>query len=659
MTVAAEEGRVIRPSVPTVTTPEGLAEVVAFYEQQPQVVIDVETVGDHRIDPRRNRVLWVGLAAQGRVDIIPIGHPNGELVERRQHVLPSGLARLAEGKPLRKTDVSKAESKVRKVFGPPPEQLMPAEVFQSLQPILFNEDIRIIGHNVKFDMCSIAKYYGGTVPGVSLGDTLIAEFVCNDLLQHHLSLADCTKRRLGYEMAKGVGAEVEAYSYQEVARYLALDVKMTWLLWKDVEKRLTGLKLWNVFGLEMDLLKVLMEMEQTGTLVDVAALKVLRAELEQGHIDAKARAYKAAGGPFNVNSSADKVRLLFTPEGRNLKPKILTEKTQKPATSEDALKAHPKDPLCQALLELATIKKLESTYVTPYLGGEVERTTAGKTKMVTRESLLVHGRAHTNFKSHGAATGRLSSSNPNLQNIPARGVYGKRIRDMFIADPGHKIVQADYSQIEPRIIASLSQDPVMMAAYLNNEDIYTAIAAPMGLERAAGKLLILAMSYGVGPDKIAAELGVTLKRAKEILDEFEHSYPTIMAYKQQVIKQAAQRRPVPYVRTILGRRRLLPDLNSSDFGHRKRAERQAFNAKIQGSAADVIKVAMVRAHALIPDESKMLLTVHDELLVLAPDEQVEETASALRVAMEEVGLPQVTVPLVADVKVVDRWGEAK
>lgn len=658
MTESAE-GRVIRPSVPTVTTEAQLAEVVAFYSEQDELVIDVETVGEYRIDPRRNQVLWVGLATKGRVDIIPLGHPNGELVEKRRSLLPSGLARLAEGKNLRKGDISKAEGKITKVFSDPPKQLGPGTVFAALRPLLFSPDIRVIGHNIKFDLCSLAKYYNGEVPGVSLGDTMIGEFVTNDLLQHQLSLAACCKRRLGYEMEKGVGAEVEMYSYQEVARYLALDVKMTWLLWRDVWSRIEKLRLRNVFGLEMDLLKPLMEMEQTGTLVDVEALKVLRAEIEQGELNATAAAYKAAGRKFNVGSQAEKRALLFTEEGRNLKPKVFTAKTQEPATSEDALKAHPKDPLCQALLEIATLAKLRSTYVIPYLGGDVTRTTAGKEKTTERKSLLVNGRAHTNFKSTGAATGRLSSSNPNLQNIPARGAYGKRIRDMFMADPGCKIVQADYGQIEPRIIASLAKDPVMTNAFLEKTDIYTAIAGPMGLDRQAGKQMILAMSYGVGPDKISNELGITQTRAKEILDEFEDAYPALTTYKNHVIAEAMKRRPMPYVRTILGRRRLLPDLTSTDFGLRARAKRQAFNAVIQGSAADVIKVAMIRAHQMIPEESKMLLTVHDELLVLSPDKFVEETTVALRAAMEEVVLPGITVPLVAEVNVAHAWGECK
>ena len=199
----------------------------------------------------------------------------------------------------------------------------------------------------------------------------------------------------------------------------------------------------------------------------------------------------------------------------------------------------------------------------------------------------------------------------------------------------------------------------MLAAYAEGRDIYAAIAEPMGLDRAAGKLLILAMSYGVGPDKIATELKVTQKRAKEILKSFEDEYPALTKYKEQVIKEAAGRRPVPYVRTILGRRRILGDLRNGDYGARARAERQAFNARIQGSAAEVIKVAMIRVHSMKDPDIKMLLTVHDEILLLSPDELVDEAAAVLKEGMEGVLLPGITVPLTAEVHTVQRWGDAK
>lgn len=929
-------GRVLRPVVPTVVTEEALSEVVAHYLTLDEFVIDVETVGDHRINPRLNQVLWVGLAAEGRTDIIPLGHPNGELKELKRALLGSAAKRLSEGKDLRRSDVSKADSRARKVFYDPPEQLMPAVVFEALRPILYGS-ARKIGANIKFDLCSIAKYYGGEIPPAPHGDVIIGDFLLDDTHQHQMGLAHITKRRLGYAMPKGVGKEVEAYSFQEVARYLAGDVKFTWLLWKQIKAELEAKHLSSVMNLEMDVLDAVMAMEQVGTLVDVAALKRLREELDEGILTVTADAYRAAGKPFNVQSNADKRKMLFTPEGRNLTPKVFTTKTNEPATSEDALKAHPRDPLCKALLGLSELKKLMSTYVVPYLGGEVERTTAGKTKTVIRESLLVNGRVHTSFKQHGARTGRFScvagetllhtsrgtfrfdeyvpvqgdtvlthtgswmpvvrkiykgistmyrvrnssggdlvatadhrlltpsgwvrvgdlsvgddvlsvserevcarreqqsegsvsvqgrrqahgggtgegvgnlipecpvhrvavsscsgvrggespsvltvqdgreephagqewfaapqlqgndfhwgrlhpvqeqwpvraqspggrgtcarsrevaggirrspyrreqaeqlfgqlgaddccwssevasrsrveditalepmgvwdievegdhsyaaggflnhnSTNPNLQNIPSRGAYGQVIRSMFIPDPGHTLIVSDYSQIEPRVMASFSGDKTMLAAYNEGRDLYQAIADKLGVTRDAGKTLILAMAYGIGPQKISHDLEMGVRAARDLLDDFARQFPALERYKQQVIREAARRRPVPYVVTVLGRRRLLPDLASRDPEMRSKGKRQAFNTMIQGSAADIMKLAIIRAHKMIPEEARVLLTVHDELVVMSPNEIVDETVEALREAMEGVGLPQMKVPLKVDIGTGQNWSEAK
>lgn len=657
MTVAAA-GRVLRPAVPTVVTEEALSEVVAHYSSLDEFVIDVETIGGHRIDPRRNQVLWVGLAAEGRIDIIPLGHPNGELKELKRALLGSAAARLADGKELRRSDISKADSRARKVFHEPPEQLLPATVFEALQPVLFSSS-RKIGANIKFDLQSIAKYYSGQVPPPLHGDVIIGDFLLDDTHQHQMGLAHIAKRRLGYTMPKGVGKEVEAFSFQEVARYLAGDVKFTWLLWKQIKAELEAKNLSSVMNLEMDVLNVVMDMEQTGTLVDVAALERLREELEEGIVTVTADAYRAAGKTFSVTSNADKRKMLFTAEGRNLTPKVFTEKTGEPATSEDALKAHPRDPLCKALLSLAELKKLMSAYVVPYLGGDVERTTAGKTKIITRESLLVNGRVHTSFKQHGARTGRFSSTNPNLQNIPSRGTYGPVIRSMFIPDPGHTLIVSDYSQIEPRVMASFSGDKTMLSAYNEGRDLYQAIADKLGVSRHAGKTLILAMAYGIGPSKIAHDLDMGVQAARSLLDDFARQFPALERYKAQVIREAARRRPVPYVVTVLGRRRLLPDLVSRDPELRSRGKRQAFNTMIQGSAADIMKLALIRAHKMIPEQSRVLLTVHDELVVMSPHEVVEETVSSLREAMEGVGLPQMKVPLKVEIGTGKNWSEAK
>jgi DNA polymerase-1 len=320
-----------------------------------------------------------------------------------------------------------------------------------------------------------------------------------------------------------------------------------------------------------------------------------------------------------------------------------------------------KDELVDALLEYADLNKLMTTYVTPYKGGMIERETNGKKTLTEKKSLLINGRVHTNFKSHGAETGRLSSSEPNLQNIPSSGEYGKLVRNLFVAPPGHKLVVADYSQIEPRVIASLAHDPVLIDNYLTGGDIYTTIGDTMGVDRKAGKVLVLAISYGVGPDKIATSIGCTIKEAKDLLTRFEKEFSSIAKYKAKVIRFAKNNSPIPYVETLFGRRRYIPDLLSKEQGLLSRAERQAFNTMIQGSAADIMKLALVRAHSCFMAENdiKVVLTVHDELVTICPEDRAEEVAEAIRESMEGVKLEAIKVPLKAEVYIVDKWGQAK
>jgi len=362
--------------------------------------------------------------------------------------------------------------------------------------------------------------------------------------------------------------------------------------------------------------------------------------------------------------------------GQGLKPKVLTPKGQAKeadniplelsdySVAADALEPYRNsNELVRAMLEYADLNKLLSTYVIPYLGGEVTRTTAGKSKTETKESILINGKIHCDFVQHGAETGRFSSRNPNLQNIPAPEdpekvpedkQYGRMLRNLFYAPPGYKLVVADYSQIEPRVIASMSKDPIMMQNYLEGGDIYTTVGNTMGVNRKAGKVLVLAMAYGVGPDKIAHQIGCKLNEAKQLLNDFAEKFGSVNKYRNVVVSTTRQR---GYVTTILGRRRYIPEINSKSFSEKSGAERQAFNTRIQGSAADIIKLAMIRAQDMVPKEAKILLTVHDELVTLTPDSKAEETAEAIREAMEGINL--LDVPLLADVKIVQRWGEAK
>jgi DNA polymerase I-like protein with 3'-5' exonuclease and polymerase domains len=384
-----------------------------------------------------------------------------------------------------------------------------------------------------------------------------------------------------------------------------------------------------------------------------------------------------------MNSVKEKQELLFSSKeegGRGIKPNLririaLTAKGQEVAAntpekltihhysvSSDALEFYrKKDELVDAILEYQDLNKLMTTYVMPYLGGEITRTTMGKEKIVDKKSLMINGKVHTNFKAHGAETGRFSSSDPNLQNIPSSGEYGKLIRNLFIAPPGHKLIVADYSQIEPRIIASFSGDPIMVENYRTGGDIYTTIGDTMKVDRKAGKVLVLAIAYGVGPEKIAQSIGCSVTDAKDLLARFEAQFSDIAKYKAKVIRQATAKSPIPYVETIFGRRRYIPDLKSQDRGLKSRADRQAFNTVIQGSAADLMKLAIVRAHSCFTDEpnANVILTIHDELVTVAREDLAEEVAEAIRESMEGIHLPEITVPLIAEAKIVDKWGDGK
>lgn len=655
-----------------ITTEKQLSDLDEYYSKQDAFVFDVETMGDHRGDPRQNQVVWIAMATHNRVDVIPMGHPNGEYVRTEYPLLPSAQDRLIKGLPLRASDYSKDERKATKIFSEAPDQLTPGEVFKALKPLFFS-DILKIGHNLKFDIQSVTKYLG-ELPHQPYACTLNAAFILDTRNSRHLGLDDCLKREFDYNMVKGVGAQIEAHTFDDVATYAGLDAEWTWKLWNRYAPKLEEDNVHGVFKLEMDILHVISKMELHGAEIDVEALKVLKANLELQLETTKAEIYRLAGKAFNINSGPEKQKLLFSAKkdgGRGLRPRVLTPKgvtnsenglapvISDYSVSEPALKSFQgKDALVDALLNYSDLNKLLTTYVIPYLGGDITRTTSGKAKTVAKKSLLLKGRIHTDFIQYGADTGRFSSRNPNLQNVPnPRTANGKAIRNLFVAPEGHQLVVADYSQIEPRILSSFSNDRVLCQNYIDGVDIYTTIGDTVGVDRSGAKTLVLGMMYGIGPEKIAASIGVSGKEARDLLDSFGRKFPAISKYKRQVVAETRRRGPVPYALTYMNRRRYLPDLLSREMGKRASAERQAFNTVIQGSAADLIKLAMVRADGLLPDGAAMILTIHDELVTVAPKEIIEETAAAIREAME--GIKALSIPMLADVKIVDKWGEAK
>ena len=654
--------------------------MVAYYLTQESFCYDVETVGPQRGVTVVNEVLWISLATNGRGDVIPMGHPNGEFEGEAFPLTPTGQLRKEEGLSIRESDYSKDKRKAITTYGPAPIQLFPAEVFTALYPLMFGKDRTLVGHNLVFDLTSLAKYYGGEVPTGPYFDTMIASFLYDNKNKNKCGLDDCLAREFGYHMVKGVGKEVEKYSFSTVAKYAYLDAKYTYMLYKNVlQKKLEEGQLTKVMNLEMSVLKVLCAMKLAGAPIDIDQLQVLHDQLEINIEKARSDVYRIAGKVFNINSNPEKQVLLFSSKsdgGQGLKPKILTDKGKKKdeggealdisdySVSSPALELYRgSNELVNALLEYSDLNKMLTTYVIPYLGGEITRTSNGKSKISQKESLLINGKIHCDFVQHGAETGRFSSRNPNLQNIPAPEdpdkvpedkQYGRMLRNLFAAPEGYKLVVADYSQIEPRVIASMAKDPIMLDNYLNGRDIYTTVGDTMGVNRKAGKVLVLAMAYGVGPDKIAAQIGCTVTQAKSLLQDFSSKFKAVDKYRILVVGSTRQR---GYVTTLLGRRRYLPEINSKNFGEKAGAERQAFNTRIQGSAADIIKLAMVRAYEMLPKESKLLLTVHDELVTLTPDDKVAETAEAIREAMEGINL--LDVPLIADIKTVQKWGMAK
>ena len=655
-----------------ITTKEQLDELVAYYLKQDAFAYDLETVGPQRGVTVVNEVLWISMATHGRGDVIPLGHPNGDFLELIRPLKATGERRKEAGLPLREQDYSTDDKKATTVFGPPPEQLLPAEVFAALKPLMFGDNRTLVGHNLIFDLTSIAKYYENQFPIGPYFDTMIASFLYDNKNKNKCGLDDCLAREFGYHMVKGVGKEVEKYDFGTVAKYAYLDAKYTFMLYKSVlQKKLEEGNLVNVMNLEMGVLKVLCHMKLSGAPIDTEQLFDLHAQLEIDIEKARSEIYRIAGKVFNINSNPEKQAMLYGKNengGQGLKPKVLTLKGKTKqsegieldasdySVSSEALELYREsNELAAAILTYADLNKLLSTYVIPYLGGDVTRTVSGKSKTEYKESLLIDGKIHCDFIQHGAETGRFSSRNPNLQNVPAPHTsHGKAIRNLFFAPDGYKLVVADYSQIEPRVIASMSKDPIMMKNYLEGGDIYTTIGDTMGVDRKAGKVLVLSIAYGVGPDKIAKQIGCTLTEAKTLLDDFSKKFNSINKYRLMVVNSTRQK---GYVTTVLGRRRYLPEINSKNFGDKAGAERQAFNTRIQGSAADIMKLAMIRAQDMIPKEAKLLLTVHDELVTLTPDNKAEETAEAIREAME--GIKLLDVPLLADVKTVQRWGQAK
>lgn len=528
------------------------------------------------------------------------------------------------------------------------------KIVNIFKPALENEQSLKIGQNIKYDMLVLANY-GVEVKGLMF-DTMIAHYVLQPELHHGMDyLAEVY---LKYETIKieeligpkGKGQKnMRDLSPTDVYKYACEDADVTLKLKHILEKELVKGEVERLFyDIEMPLVPVLAYIERNGVRIDTEALKETSRHLTARMMQIEEEVHQLAGMEFNISSPKQVGEVLFDRLKIIEKPK--KTKTGQYVTSEEVLESlRGKHEVVGKILEYRGLKKLLSTYVDalPLL---INPTT---------------GRIHTSFNQTVTATGRLSSSNPNLQNIPVRNEDGKEIRKAFIPDDGCEFFSADYSQIELRIMAHLSEDPHMIEAFNENQDIHAATAAKIYKEkiedvtreqRSKAKTANFGIIYGISVFGLAERLGVDRKEAKELIDGYFLNYPHVKEYMDKSIEVA---RSQGYIETIFKRRRYLPDINSHNAVVRGYAERNAINAPIQGSAADIIKVAMVRIYERFRREgirSKMILQVHDELNFSVLPEEKERVQQIVLTEMENAY--QMRVPLHADCGWGKNWLEA-
>ncbi|MEZ4722869.1 MAG: DNA polymerase I [Flavobacteriales bacterium] len=530
-----------------------------------------------------------------------------------------------------------------------------AKIVSEFKPVFEDEKIEKVGQNLKFDI-EVLNRYGVRVEG-PLFDTMIAQFLLNPDMKNNMD--EMSEYYLGYrpvsietligQKGKQQGS-MRDVPIDEIKDYAAEDADITWQLKLALEKELKDESTKKLMSdMECPLIRVLADMENEGINLDVDALKSMSVELDEDAIQLRDDVFKLAGMEFNLDSPKQLGEVLF--EHLKLDSNAKTTKTGQYQTNEATLeKLAGKHEIIGKILDYRSVRKLKSTYVDSL------------PEMVNPRT----GHVHTNYMQTVAATGRLSSNNPNLQNIPIRTARGREIRKAFIPrNSDYVILAADYSQVELRIIAAISNDQGMIDAFKNGLDIHAATAAKVfgvGIEdvdremRSKAKAVNFGIAYGQGAFGLAQNLNISRTEAKEIIDSYFEQFPGLMKYKESSIELA---RDKGYAETIMGRRRYLPDINSKNHVVRSSAERNAINAPIQGSAADIIKLAMINLDAALKREnvkSRMLLQVHDELVFDAHKSEIELIMPIIRREMENAY--KLVVPLVVDINTGNNWLEA-
>ncbi|SHE20351.1 DNA polymerase I [methanotrophic endosymbiont of Bathymodiolus puteoserpentis (Logatchev)] len=535
-----------------------------------------------------------------------------------------------------------------------PEQLSRDEILQILKPLLESPTHKKVGQNLKYDANVLANY-AIELCGIAQ-DTMLESYVVDSTRTKHnmddLAKVYLNRSTIHYEDVAGKGAKQIGFAevpIEQATQYAAEDADITLALHQVLAPKLAKhKKLVSLYeNIEIPMLSVLSRMERTGVLIDSNMLAQQSMELANHIMAIEQQAHEIAGQSFNIASPKQIQEILY--DKLNLPVLKKTPKGQ-PSTAESVLQELAEEyPLPELILKHRSMSKLKSTY-TDKLPLQVSPKT---------------GRVHTSYHQAIAATGRLSSSNPNLQNIPVRSPEGRKIRQAFIAPMGYKIVAADYSQIELRIMAHLSGDEGLLDAFAKGEDIHKATAADVfdiNLEqvttdlRRSAKAINFGLIYGMSSFGLAKQLGVGRKQAQEYIDLYFARYPRVKQYMDDTRELAKQQ---GYVETLLGRRLYLPEIHSKNAARRQYAERTAINAPMQGTAADIIKLAMIATDKWIQDDQpdiKMIMQVHDELVFEIAEAKVDEYSSNIRQLMSEA--TNLDVPLVVDIGVGINWDEA-
>jgi DNA polymerase I len=535
-----------------------------------------------------------------------------------------------------------------------PEQLSRDVVLGKIKPLLEDPAIAKVGQNLKYDMSVLAQH-GVDLQGVAF-DTMLESYVLDSVATRHdmdsLALKYLDEETIKFSDVAGKGTAQITFNQvplEQAGPYAAEDAEITLRLhnrlWPQVSAEP---QLEQVFKeIELPLIPVLSRIERSGALVDDTLLFQQSQELSERLAELETQAWELAGQQFNLASPKQLGEILF----EKLEIPVL-KKTAKgaPSTKEEVLQELALDyPLPKVILEHRSLAKLKSTY------------TDKLPVMINSQT----GRIHTSYHQAGTATGRLSSSDPNLQNIPIRTAEGRRVRQAFIAKPGCVLVAADYSQVELRIMAHLSEDPSLVAAFNAGQDIHRATAAEVFAvepeevtadQRRSAKAINFGLIYGMSAFGLARQLGINRKQAAEYIERYFARYPGVQNYMNNIRHSAAEN---GYVETFFGRRLYLPEINARNGMRRQAAERTAINAPMQGTAADIIKRAMVSVDSWLQNsglESRMIMQVHDELVLEVPEPELAQVKQGLVERMEAAASLQ--VPLVVDVGVGDNWDEA-